>query len=277
MKHPSTIAALALASLAVTARGARANPAALSDDAPHAVPVSTETTVVVPGPVVRVGGSTGVAAADLFINLLGLGIQTAMIDEASHEHRASADAPLEQRRDYGYRVYREPYHEARQGLLFSFGLGGGSLRTTIPTFPERQGALDLDFRLGYGFSDRFQLFGDLDVAAASLRDGTGLASWTLMLKGQTVLIGDREGNGLNLNAGFGFGGLTQTDPYYGNTDSPVGLALGGGLSYDARIGRHFALSPELFYMWHEIPNGPYYANDTASTVGLRLNLTWYIY
>src|SRR5438105_13872607 len=61
------------------------------------------------------------------------------------------------RRNYspGYGRRNEP--QARQGLLLSLGLGGGSLYLSNEG-PGRLGAADVDFRLGYGFSDRFQMF-----------------------------------------------------------------------------------------------------------------------
>lgn len=180
----------------------------------------------------------------------------------------SDDAPR------GWRSHRV---QAREGLLLSFGLGGGSFFYSQDTY-GRTGAFDLDFRLGYGFSDRFQLFMDVDLATAnygSRRDDIG--SWAFTLRGQTVLIGDRAGNGLNLNAGIGVGGITYNSGYYDQTSSPSGLALGGGLSYDARVSPWFALSPELFVSWHAVPNGPGYANDVASVYGIRLNFLWYLH
>src|SRR5205085_4294686 len=91
---------------------------------------------------------------------------------------------------------KRPRHDARQGLLMSFGLGGGSLFVSQPD-TGRTGAFNVDFRLGYGFSDRFQLFGDASFDAATYPSGQDIASWTLSMRGQTVLIGDRQGNGLN--------------------------------------------------------------------------------
>src|SRR5260370_26881194 len=111
----------------------------------------------------------------------------------------------------------------------------------------RAGAYDVDFRLGYGFSDRFQLFGDVSLDAANYVNGQNVASWTVTMRGQTVLVGDRDGNGLNLNLGVGLGGVTHSyDNSYSSVSSPSGLALAGGLSYDARLGHFFALSPEIF-------------------------------
>lgn len=170
---------------------------------------------------------------------------------------------------YGYRP------EARQGLLLSFGLGGGSMYLSNAS-PSRFGAGDVDFRLGYGFNDRFQMFMDFNADAGSTYDGLDVGSWTWTLRGQTVLIGDRAGNGLNVNFGIGFGGLTY-DAGYAYAASPTGLALAGGISYDARITPFMAFSPEFFYTWHQVPNGTPYADDVSSVYGLRLNLTWYLH
>jgi len=172
----------------------------------------------------------------------------------------------------GYGYYRP---EARQGLLLSMGLGGGSMYLSN-VGRDRIGAGDIDFRLGYGFSDRFQMFMDFNADEGTTFDGSDVGSWTWTMRGQTVLIGDRAGNGLNVNFGVGFGGLTY-DAGYGRASRPTGLALAGGISYDARIAPNLAFSPEFFYTWHQVPNGNAYAGDVASVYGLRLNLTWYLH
>ena len=185
---------------------------------------------------------------------------------------AKADEPL-LRRGYGPSPYAyQP--QARQGLLLSVGLGGGSLYLSNVGRP-RIGAADMDFRLGYGISDRFQMFMDFNADEGSTFDGTNVGSWSWTFRGQTVLIGDRAGNGLNLNAGVGVGGVDYNNGYLNQYSTSTGLALAGGLSYDARITPWFALSPELFVNWHEIPYGP--GGDYSSRVwGLRLNFLWYL-
>ena len=42
------------------------------------------------------------------------------------------------------------------------------------------------------------------------------------------------------------------------------------------LAEFFALEPEFFVNWHAIPNPPGFAQDVASTYGLRMNLTWYL-
>ena len=51
----------------------------------------------------------------------------------------------------------------------------------------------------------------------------------------------------------------------------------GGLSFDARVGRYFALSPEIFASWHQVPNPGDRKQDIATDLGLRLNLLWYLH
>ena len=108
------------------------------------------------------------------------------------------------RRDYSPRYGRRNEPQARQGLLLSFGLGGGSLYLSNEG-PGRLGAADVDFRLGYGFSDRFQMFMDFNTDVGRTNYGNSVGSWTWTLRAQTVLVGDRAGNGLNANFGAGFG------------------------------------------------------------------------
>src|SRR3954462_10850842 len=98
-------------------------------------------------------------------------------------------------------------HEAREGFLFSFGIGGGEMRMSGQ---GKTGAVDLGLRMGYGFSDRFQLFGDLSADVGEFHANEDATPWLLTLRGQAVLVGDRDGNGLNLNLGVGIGGLAIT-------------------------------------------------------------------
>ena len=165
--------------------------------------------------------------------------------------------------------------QARQGLLLSFGLGGGSLYLSNEG-PTRLGAADLDFRIGYGFSDRFQMFMDFNTDVGRTNAGNTIGSWTWTVRGQTVLVGDRAGNGLNVNFGAGLGGVTY-DTGYADRSSPTGFALAGGLSYDARLTPWCAISPEFFVTWHQIPNVPGVADDVSSIYGVRLNLLWYLH
>jgi hypothetical protein len=171
---------------------------------------------------------------------------------------------------YGYRP------QARQGLLISLGLGGGSLYMSNES-PYRFGAADVDFRLGYGFSDRFQMFMDFNSDNGTTYEGNSVGTWTWTVRGQTLLVGDRAGNGLSANFGAGFGGLTYTPDFAGERSGPTGFAVGGGLSFDARITPNCAISPELFFTWHQIPNLPGVGDDVASTYGIRLNLLWYLH
>jgi hypothetical protein len=166
--------------------------------------------------------------------------------------------------------------QAREGPLFSLGLGGGSLYLSNDG-PSRIGAADLDLRLGYGFSNRFQLFMDFEADGGTNQGGASVGSWTWTVRGQTLLVGDRRGNGLNVNFGAGFGGLTYNTGAPGRSAETTGLALGGGLSYDARITPWLSFSPELFFTWHDVPNAPGIPDDVASVYGLRLSLLWYLH
>jgi hypothetical protein len=274
----------ALAAFAVALPAMRA----LADDDPRPPPassgaessttqgpaVSTSTTVVIAAPIV----ATGHFLPDLFINLFALGAEISAI-HAIEEHHQAATPPVE--RDEPLNQYAPRYrdasyrrkHDAREGFLFSFGVGGGEMRLSgVPA----TGAVDLGLRMGYGFSDRFQLFGDLTADVGQFQDNQDATSWLLSMRGQTVLIGDRDGNGLNLNLGVGLGGLSiRYRGFADETSSPAGLALVSGLSYDARVGQQFALSPELYFNWHVVPNGPGFASDHIYTAGIRLNFLWY--
>jgi opacity protein-like surface antigen len=201
---------------------------------------------------------------------------------------SAGGVPLEQRGDAGLyqrRGYDEdappPYGyrrwQARQGLILSLGAGGGAMYLSTEQ-ARRVGALDLNARLGYGFSDRFQMFMEINSDLAHFSNtGDDVASWTFTLRGQTVLIGDRQGNGLNLNFGAGIGGVTYNGGTFDQVQTANGFALAGGISYSARISRQVALEPEFFVNWHAIPNDFDRNQDVASTYGLRMNLVWYIH
>lgn len=192
----------------------------------------------------------------------------ALADRYSNPRQSESTQPLQQRRYYG-----PPHRDAREGFLFSFGLGGGSVRFSQRDF-LRTGALNFGLRMGYGFSDRFQLFGDFSADAGFYSQNRQLTNWLVTLRGQTVLIGDTAGNGLNLNLGFGLGGVTY-DAGFGEISSAAAPAVVAGLSYDARVGRYFALSPELYFSYHKVPNGPGLEDDQIWSTGLRLNFLWY--
>ena len=287
MSRVATFAVCACLLTAIAARAQDAAPAAPAPEAGAAVsaqPGSGRT--VVHGGIV-VSGSTGSPVGDLFLNLLTLGIYAIAVNndlEAHHEmlqdswERAVERKPQRNGDRYeqrGYGPYARPHRDAREGFLFSFGLGGGAVRFSDPNF-YRTGALNFGLRFGYGFSDRFQLFGDFSADAGFYPNSTELTNWLVTLRGQTVLVGDTLGNGLNLNLGFGLGGITINNNGYGpDYSSGAAPALVAGLSYDARIGRRFALSPELYFTWHQVPNGAGFADDNIWSTGLRLNFLWY--
>jgi hypothetical protein len=207
------------------------------------------------------------------------GIGAVRTDGSSYAPPPSSDGGALMRR--GYPDDPPPYGQrrwqARQGLILSLGAGAGGFYLSTEPENHRVGALDADFRLGYGFSDRFQMFMEINSDLAHFSStGDDVASWTFTIRGQTVLIGDRAGNGLNVNFGVGVGGVTYNGGTFVEEQSSTGLALAGGVSYSARVSRDFALEPEFFVNWHAIPNGPGISQDVASNVGLRMNLTWYL-
>jgi hypothetical protein len=162
--------------------------------------------------------------------------------------------------------------DAREGYLFSLGIGGAQ---NYLSGTGHAAGIALSVRMGYGFSDRFQLFFDLSALPANYGFGQQATSWTGSVRGQTVLLGDRQGNGLNLNLGVGLGGLDTSSAGAPFASSRVGLALAGGLSADMRISPWFALSPELTAQWHRVPNDYGFPSDIHRAFGGQLNFVWY--
>lgn len=220
-------------------------------------------------------------AIDMLFDIFSL-VEVAALDAATSPPPAAA-APREDFADDDGPPPAGPYKrkkfESRQGMLMSFGVGGGSIYVSNMQ-STRTGAFDLNFRLGYGFSDRFQFFMDMALEAANYKNSLygydNVGSWTFTFRGQTVLIGDRSGNGLNLNLGVGLGGLTANAGYGDHYNSQTGLAVAGGISYDARVGQWFSLSPEFFYTWHSIPDVPG-THDASNMYGIRMNFLWYLH
>jgi hypothetical protein len=162
--------------------------------------------------------------------------------------------------------------ESRTGPIFSFGLGGAQ---QYVSGDGHSGAFDTDLRLGYGFSDRFQLLFDLGGSEPPQDQYTSISMWHFRVHGQTVLIGDRKGNGLNLNLGIGFGGVSTYGYDNVHNASDVGVSVGGGISYEARILPHFALAPELFATYQQVPNYNNRDSDVGWALGMRLNFVFY--
>jgi hypothetical protein len=285
------LAVLSFSALLATALSARADDAAPVSSASAGVVVSAQPSsgpAVVHG-AVAISGSTGSPVADVFLNLLALGVYaSAMNDHLEAQQEMLEDSwvhAVERKGDggnrssgfeqRGYNPYRV-HHDAREGFLFSFGVGGGAVRYSDPQY-RGGGALNFGLRLGYGFSDRFQLFGDFSADEAFYPGSRNVTNWLVTLRGQTVLIGDTLGNGLNLNLGFGIAGITINSNTCCYADYSLGAApaVVAGLSYDARVGRWFALSPELYLSWHPVPNGYGVPDDNFWSAGLRLNFLWY--
>ena len=77
--------------------------------------------------------------------------------------------------------------------------------------------------------------------------------------------------------GVGFGGLTYETAYFDRSAGPIGLALAGGISYDAHVSPWCSISPEFFVTWHAVPNLPGIPDDVATMYGVRLNILWYLH
>ena len=106
-------------------------------------------------------------------------------------------------------------------------------------------------------------------------DGESADGWQAMSFRQPVGISANTPYVASYHADFG--SYSSDSGSFDQQSSPTGLALAGGISYDARISPWFALSPEFFYTWHAIPNGPGIPQDVASVYGLRVNFLWYLH
>ena len=191
------IALVTAAALFATSLEARAEDAAPASGAPpvvstggSAAPSSSGHSVVHGGFVVS--GGTGSPVGDIFLNLLTLGIYAAAVNYHLEARREMLEDSwvhaVERKRDdgdglqqRGYNPYSRVRRDAREGFLFSFGIGGGAVRYSDPQY-LRGGALNFGLRMGYGFSDRFQLFGDFSADEAFYPQSRNVTNWLLTLR-----------------------------------------------------------------------------------------------
>src|SRR5437588_548963 len=92
------------------------------------------------------GSDSGLVLLDIFLDVLTLGIEVAAIENATRppppEPRMAQPVRSEEDEDGPPRGWRARRPQAREGLLMSFGFGGGSMFVSYPN-DGRTGAFDL--------------------------------------------------------------------------------------------------------------------------------------
>ncbi len=140
-----------------------------------------------------------------------------------------------------------PWPQTRQGWYVGFGLGGGGAALHADgTSTSREGAFSGNFRGGYVFNPELAL-GLESNAWTKEMDG---ATWTLSV-GTAAVTYFPGAQGFYLRGGIGLG-TAEVEQQFGNvsvTGSESGFGLTGGLGYEFRVLRTFALAPQVDYSW----------------------------
>lgn len=161
----------------------------------------------------------------------------------------------------------ETYPHDRGRWFLGLGLGGGTAGVKIDDVgsTDREGGIMGSFRAGYL----------LNPQVALALEGNG---WTKSEDGATVTfsattagVAIYPGEGWVLRGGLGFGSTTVA-AHSGNTtltSTESGFGLNGGVGYEFRLAKSFALGPQL--------EGGYSTFDGGSSnwVGLAAELNWY--
>jgi len=157
----------------------------------------------------------------------------------------------------------------RQGWLVGFGLGGGSAGTSgSGVSSNRESGFAASVRAGYAFNPRLSL-------------ELGGSAWTKDENGTTVTFGASGpvlcfypgDQGLVLSAGVGVG-TGEASIRQGNitiSSTEHGLGVLGGIGYELRVTRRFALSPQIHAGWADLDN------FNANWVNFELGFNWYFF
>jgi hypothetical protein len=155
----------------------------------------------------------------------------------------------------------------RQGWLVGLGLGGGSAGISGGGWSsDRKAGFAGSVRVGYAFQSRLSL--ELStIGWAKEENGTWLA---FSASGPAVSYYP-GGGGLVLSAGFG-AGSAEASAQAGNvtvTTSESGFGVFGGVGYEFRVTRRFALGPQVHAGWIDLDG------FNGNWVGGELGAHWY--
>jgi len=165
--------------------------------------------------------------------------------------------------------------DERQGFFLGLNIGGGTAGVDVPaTEPDlgisdtdREGGVAGNFRIGYAFQDQFGVGLETSGWAKEVDgewwgysvSGLGFTFWP---GGKGFLIRGVIGSG-SVSYSTESGGVTTTK-------SDSGLGLSGGIGYDIRLTKKFAIGPQIDYSWADV-------NDNLSVdfVNFTVGANWY--
>lgn len=153
------------------------------------------------------------------------------------------------------------------GWSIGIGLGGGSAGLSIdgaPSSGTESGSLG-SFRLGYPLNEKVSLAMESNLWTKSE------AGATVTFNAVTAGVAFFPSEGLALRGGIGLGGttVTVTSPFGTFSSTESGLGLNGSVGYEFRLGRTFAIGPQLEAGYATFSGG------SSNWVGGSLALNWY--
>lgn len=153
------------------------------------------------------------------------------------------------------------------GWSIGFGVGGGSAGLDIDGIgtSDREGGGLGNFRLGYALNPQLSLAFEGSAWSKS-ENGT-----TVTFGASTLGVAFFPSEGLVLRAGAGLGTTTVSSSSGSTTltASESGFGLHGGIGYDFRVARTFAIGPQFDYGYATFDGG------SSNWFGVGLNFNWY--
>lgn len=153
------------------------------------------------------------------------------------------------------------------GWSIGFGLGGASAGLDVDGLgsSDREAGGMGNFRVGFPLNEQISLAFEGNAWTKTENDVTVTFGAT------TIGVAVFPSEGLVLRGGIGIG-TTEVSVDIGSTtvsSTETGLGLHGGIGYDFRVARTFALGPQVDLGYTTFDGG------SANWFGLGLNFNWY--
>lgn len=160
------------------------------------------------------------------------------------------------------------YPQNHNGWSIGLGIGGGSAGLSVDGAgsSDREGGATGNFRVGYPLNEKLSLALESNAWTKSENSATVTFSAT------TIGVAVFPSEGLVLRGGVGFGNSRFSVDAGNNvtvSSTETGFGVNGGIGYEFRLARTFALGPQI--------DGGYASFDggSANWFGLGLQGTWY--
>jgi len=153
------------------------------------------------------------------------------------------------------------------GWSIGLGVGGGTAGLSVDGGPDsdREGGVTGNFRVGYPLNEQFSLALESNGWSKS-EDGSNVTFTATTIGGAFF-----PSEGLVMRAGLGFGNSRFSTDLGGGTVSYTesGFGVNGGLGYEFRVLRTFAVGPQVDFGYASFDGG------SVNWVGLGIQGNWY--